>query len=407
MLYAAVLFAAVALVSGEELDIPSAELDIPSAELPTQSDDPPVATDATMETTTVNLDMFDVVKAQQQKRPQGYLGTLGLDRFNRGTLSPAHRPSLLNDKARTSKYRMAMMLRVTPETVVLDVGPTCGLLSMVAAGAGAKHVYTVCTDPAAYKAGVALIEKNKAHVGGRVTILNKPLAELKVGVDIAEPASLVVFEVTGAVFMEKGLLGNFSAASSLGLAKPDAKFIPEFGHLNFMAVDSFWLRRQGRVTGFVDGFDFSPLNSATRTQMPKTINARALSYKALSRTFLASKTDFYPGQREPNTAAQPPYHARLNITANADGILDGVLSWFDLYLVAERNLRISTNPELGARSSQYMTQLPPRPVKSGDVIELLTGIYEDFWLCDVLFINNEPPAAVAPSTYVAGADCSA
>ena len=67
---------------------------------------------------------------------------------------------MLGDKLRNRAYSAAIASKVKPGDVVLDIGCGAGLTAMLAARAGAKHVYTCEQQPLIAQAESRVIEEN-------------------------------------------------------------------------------------------------------------------------------------------------------------------------------------------------------------------------------------------------------
>ena len=66
----------------------------------------------------------------------------------------------LNDHNRNKAFEKALNNTITPESVVLDIGAGAGILSLMAARAGAKHVYAVEIKPMVAEAAREIIKLN-------------------------------------------------------------------------------------------------------------------------------------------------------------------------------------------------------------------------------------------------------
>ena len=87
-----------------------------------------------------------------------------------------------------------MQCFVTPETVVLEIGAGTGILAMMAARAGAKHVYTCEMNPPVAQAAQENIVRN--GYADWITVIPKKSTDLVIGEDIPAPADLLVSEIT-------------------------------------------------------------------------------------------------------------------------------------------------------------------------------------------------------------------
>jgi SAM-dependent methyltransferase len=160
---------------------------------------------------------------------------------------------MLADEARNRAYAAAIAAKVRPGDVVLDIGCGAGLTAMLAARAGAKHVYTCEQQPLIAQAAVRVIEEN--GLSDRITVIPKMSHDLVVGVDLPEPADVVISEIVDTVLLGEGALATLVHAM-YRLAKPDARAIPEQGALMAQLVESDKLLNLWRPTQ-AEGFDLS------------------------------------------------------------------------------------------------------------------------------------------------------
>ncbi|MEP5732336.1 MAG: 50S ribosomal protein L11 methyltransferase [Sulfitobacter sp.] len=142
---------------------------------------------------------------------------------------------MLADQTRNRAYAEAIAAKVKPGDIVLDIGCGAGLTAMLAARAGAKHVYTCEQQPLIAQAATQVIKEN--GLADRITVIPKMSHNLVVGVDLPEPADVVVSEVVDTVLLGEGALATLVHAMHT-LAKPDALSIPERGTLKAQLVES-------------------------------------------------------------------------------------------------------------------------------------------------------------------------
>jgi precorrin-6B methylase 2 len=130
---------------------------------------------------------------------------------------PAHR-WMLRDETRTAAFQKAIAAVVKPGDTVIDVGAGTGVLSMMAARAGAKRVIGVELTSVASVAA-HLVQLN--GLSDRVTILQGDVR----GLQPAERADVIVSEWMGTVGVEENMLGAVLWARDHFL-KPGGKLIP-------------------------------------------------------------------------------------------------------------------------------------------------------------------------------------
>lgn len=142
---------------------------------------------------------------------------------------------MLADEGRNQAYARAIAAKVRPGDIVLDIGCGAGLTAMLAARAGAKHVYTCEQQPLIAQAAEKVIKQN--GLGDRITVIPKMSHNLVVGVDLPEPADVVVSEIVDTMLLGEGALATLVDAMHR-LAKPNARAIPERGTLKAQLVQS-------------------------------------------------------------------------------------------------------------------------------------------------------------------------
>lgn len=142
---------------------------------------------------------------------------------------------MLADEGRNRAYADAISAKVRPGDIVLDIGCGAGLTAMLAAQAGAKHVYTCEQQPLIAQAAMKVIEQN--GLADRITVIPKMSHNLVVGVDIPEPADVVISEIVDTMLLGEGALATLVDAMHR-LAKPNVRAIPERGTVKAQLVQS-------------------------------------------------------------------------------------------------------------------------------------------------------------------------
>jgi precorrin-6B methylase 2 len=143
--------------------------------------------------------------------------------------------SMLGDEVRNRAYAEAIAAKVSPGDIVLDIGCGAGLTAMLAARAGAKHVYTCEQQPMIAQAAERVIAQN--GLADRITVIPKMSHNLVVGVDLPERADVVVSEIVDTMLLGEGALATLFHAMHK-LAKPNARTVPERGILKAQLVES-------------------------------------------------------------------------------------------------------------------------------------------------------------------------
>ncbi len=126
--------------------------------------------------------------------------------------------ALIGDRVRMRAYAEAIAAAVRPGDVVLDLGCGSGILSLMAARAGARKVYAV--DRASILDD-ARETARRNRLDGRIEFIRSAFEDLV----LPERADLVVHELIGSRFWDEGLLDAVARARDRHLAR-DGRLLP-------------------------------------------------------------------------------------------------------------------------------------------------------------------------------------
>lgn len=163
---------------------------------------------------------------------------------------PPYHARMLRDHARNAAYARAIAA-AAPGRRVLDIGTGSGLLALLAARAGASHIYACEADPMLAQTAAEIVEAN--GLADRITVLAKPSMQLERERDLGGGVDLVVSEVFSQDVIGEGVLQTLAHARA-NLCLPGARFLPE-GAAVRVALADFAVDRP--VLGDVEGFDLS------------------------------------------------------------------------------------------------------------------------------------------------------
>ena len=198
---------------------------------------------------------------------------------------------------------------------VLDIGTGVGLLAMIAARAGADEVVTCEQNAVVAETAKAVIAANGLQ--RKVKVVAKKSTDLVVGLDMAGPADVLVWDNIGSNMLGAGALPTIEDALRR-LVIPGAPVIPARGTIwAALAEDA---RAGEQHMGRTLGFDLSPFNRLARGYTIKT-EAERLSLR--SEPVALFEFDF---------ACGGPYPAeRVGRQAMATGgNANGVVQWLEL-----------------------------------------------------------------------------
>ncbi len=222
----------------------------------------------------------------------------------------------LNDRHRNAAYRRALRALVTPDTLVVEAGTGSGLFAMLAAQAGASHVYTCENDPHVAAIARANIESN--GLAGRVTLFECRYEDLRVGEHLPRRADLFLHEFIGSHFLVPRMGPMFKPLRA-ELLTPEAHVLPHRIASVGMLVGDERLLDSIRVPATVEGLDVTAINllasAGVSVPGPVAIEQPLSTARTLAEFDLSSEQG-------------PPHASRLiEFRATAVGAAAGILQW--------------------------------------------------------------------------------
>jgi protein arginine N-methyltransferase 1 len=259
-----------------------------------------------------------------------------------------HYRQMADDPLRLGAYERAITAAVRPGDVVTEIGAGLGTYAIFACRAGASRVYAV-EDTAIVEVAREVVRANGC--GDRVTMLSGRSTTL----EVPERARVVVFEDYRTTLIDPGTTRMLADVAARWL-EPGGVLVPARARLRVAAVedpDGWHQLDRFRETGDrVLGVDFS----VTRKRCLATLLGRKLEQRHL----LTPPTGHEIDLLQLPTAVQ----LRAETTAERDGVVHGLLLWFE---VALGDGWLSTGP-LAPASAWTQTLFPidpPLPVERG------------------------------------------
>lgn len=232
----------------------------------------------------------------------------------RSGLLPSWYVPMTIDVDRNDAYRDALALRLAErrDATVLDIGAGCGLLSMMAARAGAGSVYGCEVDAPLARVAQRVVARNDAQ--NVVRILHRDSRRMVVPDDLPARADLVVFELFDCSLIGEGVL-HYLAHAREHLMAPEAALVPMSGRIRGQVIEYRLDRIWDIDVNILNPYRFSPefIN----------IDAKTLDYRPLSEPFDIFSFDFA-------TATPEPEQREIDADAIATGTAGALLFWFDL-----------------------------------------------------------------------------
>lgn len=248
---------------------------------------------------------------------------------------------MVSDGPRNRDYERALQKVIGPDSVVLDIGAGTGLLSMMAARAGAAQVISCEANPAMAALATDIVAGN--GYAARIKILPKSSFQIDPGKDFpgGKRADVIVAEIFDATVIGEGALGTFAHATAQ-LAAPGARVIPARATLYGVLIQSDSVWREGAADSAC-GFDLSALNR----YRPDCVGIETDGFDGvpLSADFAIFDFDFCD-------VAGGSRQVSLDVAVTRTGVCHGILYWIKLHLDDE--LALDNRPDLGAgRSDTY------------------------------------------------------
>jgi Tfp pilus assembly protein PilF len=282
-------------------------------------------------------------------------------------VQPWHFP-MMNDPARNDAYEAAIKRAVTPESMVLDIGTGAGLLSMMAARAGARRVVTCeMTVPVAAKARQIVAQNGFAE---RVTVHAKRSNDLAVGAELPERADVLVSEIFDSDLLSEGVLPSLEDAHAR-LVKPGARIIPQSASVMVALAGGDKLAEMVHVNR-ASGFDIFAFNEF----MPERFifDGARFKFDMLSAPLAALSFDF----RE---TRYPRSERVMEARVTRRGLCLGVVQWLKVELDEQTTFE---NPPTakGEITSGWLHSLytfaPPVQVETGQTLRFVAGHTREF-----------------------------
>lgn len=257
--------------------------------------------------------------------------------FTLRNIVPSWHFGMLNDKQRNQAFQTALSKAISKESIVLDIGTGSGLLAMMAAQAGAKHVFACEAVPLIANKAEQIIRKN--GYSDKITMLRRKSTDIKLGIDLPYRANVIVSEIVDAGLLGEGILPTLDHARH-HLADSQPVIIPRRAIIRAALIECPALVAEQLVLDEnTCGYDLKLFNELS-SQAYKQTNLKNYSYRFLSSPQQVFEFDFYHDIEK--------YRRRsITFTTTSRGVVHAVAFWFRLLLDDE--IFMDTGPQ-GASS---------------------------------------------------------
>ena len=264
----------------------------------------------------------------------------------------ANQQHMLEDTTRTGAYQWAVTRNREDfaDKVVVDVGAGTGILSILAAQAGARRVFAVEASPMAEHARSLIAANGFADT---IEVIHGRIEEI----DLPEPADLLISEPMGVFLLHERMLESFITARerwlhSEGKMFPGraslfvAPFSDSYLHSSTMTKALFW-----EQPNFF-GFDLTSLAAVARQQHFSQPVVGPVAPAAIQTEAVAHDLDFQSVRA--NDLQQ--IRIDLDFTVTSSTVIHGLAGWFDVtFAGSTESVRLDTSPT-SPRTHWYQTR---------------------------------------------------
>lgn len=243
-------------------------------------------------------------------------------RINLNTISmalvPAWHVKMMNDEIRNKAYFEAIQLAVDKESCVLEVGTGSGILSMMAASFGAKHIITCESSKSIAKVAKKIISTNGYQ--NQITLINKNSTQLVVGKDLPKKADIIISEILSAGFVGEGVRPSMLDANKR-LLKEGGKIIPELGEIKVALIEETDEISNSVLASKPFDFDLTDFNAITQAEFSLHLSQKP-SY--LSNSMNAFSINLYENQKIETE------ESILRFEVTKSGLCLGMIQWLKI-----------------------------------------------------------------------------
>jgi SAM-dependent methyltransferase len=265
---------------------------------------------------------------------------------------PAWHGTIVTDRARNQAYDAALRNAIEPGMRVLEVGTGTGILAMMAARAGAAEVITCEANPVIAQRARQIVAEN--GYADRVRVIGKHSNDLRLGVDLTEPADVFVSEIISGSLLNEAVLPVVQDVVPR-LLKPDGIVIPFRGTIR---VALAWYDGAPSMRlGTIEGFDLSAFNAVLAPHYSLQVEDTLLTKSSAAADLFAFT--FQSGGPYPDN--------RAALTLRAKARANGVVQW--IRIRADRDTYYENEPGTGEGSSwcaEFHPFLDGRTAEAGE-----------------------------------------
>jgi SAM-dependent methyltransferase len=265
---------------------------------------------------------------------------------------------MIRDRVRTDAFRAALDAVVKPGDVVLDVGAGTGILSLLAARAGAAKVYAVEQTSIATLAGELAAANGLADT---IEVIQGDITE----VELPGKVDVVVSEWLGGFGIDEGMLAPVLVARDRWLARGGTMIPAVVVAWTALVYDSYITETMNFLREDPYGLDLRPLADKTVNEVFYSGPTRHLSTADLrSDPAQLWTTDAVSVSLEEARAA---HEAEVTLAVGADGIANALGLWFSAELAPGATLSVGPGDQPTHWGMTTAPLLEPVALEAGSV----------------------------------------
>lgn len=221
--------------------------------------------------------------ATEQSDSDGLLKAIGKEILSR-KIDKFH-AQMLRDDARNAAYA-AGIAAVAPGRTVLDIGTGSGLLAMLAARAGARHVYACELNQRLALTAREIIAAN--GLANRITVFHAHSSKLDRDTDLGGGVDLVISEIFSDNLLGEGVISSLDDARNR-LFLPGALFLPSKAVIRVALVGHREKEPHARFRPIesVEGFDLSIFNRHIANRQRILLGSGGMELRSEAANFFA------------------------------------------------------------------------------------------------------------------------
>jgi tetratricopeptide (TPR) repeat protein len=280
------------------------------------------------------------------------------------TVVPFWHVAMMNDVRRNDAFEAAICRAIKirgTDAQILDIGAGSGLLSMMAARAGAESITTCESVPVIARTAEAIIADN--GYSDRIKLVAKPSTALSVGKDLETKADILISEILSSDLLAENVLSTFEDARRRLIAD-DAIIIPQAAAAFGCLVASDTLSAYSNVR-HVSGFDVSRFNTLAPIRLP--VHGTMSGWTRLSGDFEIASLDLTLHSHEAKRRS-------ISIPVTATGTVIGVVQWMHVDLIGDISFTNHPDDYHDGGWLQVLHAFPePIAVEAGSELTLIVG----------------------------------